>query len=78
MFDGWVWNDMPCESEGLAICQWKIEYSEDSDDEEYGIVEAGNFFRADNDHMMSWQDASAYCNSWGGELASILSEEEAY
>ena len=54
MFDGWVWNDMPCESEGLAICQWKIEYSEDSDDEEYGIVEAGNFFRADNDHMMSW------------------------
>jgi hypothetical protein len=27
---------------------------------------------------MNWYDASAYCNSWGGELASILSEEDAY
>ena len=27
---------------------------------------------------MSWFDSDSYCRSYGGELASILTEEDAY
>jgi len=57
MYDGYLWNDMPCEAEGLAICQWKIEYSEPSDDSEFEAVEifeAGRFFRSSNVEYMNW------------------------
>jgi hypothetical protein len=50
----------------------------DVEDEVDTIVESGNFFISGSTYLMNWYDASAYCNSWGGELASILSEEDAY
>jgi hypothetical protein len=51
---------------------------EEPDDEEFGVVRNGKFFRVlpKEEDRVTWAEAKVVCEERGGQLASILSQDE--